>query len=144
MVLDRACVPGADDQLWRSLDFTIINGIGVGPTAAAEEEVDGQQQENGGVGGSLADWPHFRPVTPPHCQEDEDRLQFPLLSRQQVAAAAGAAVQQHQSQASSSLTNGLGTRQLDSVAAHNTASAVVTKKELEIFSVGLPENSNVL
>ena len=84
-------------QLWRSLDFTIINGIGVGPTAA-EEEVDGQQQENGCAGGSLADWPHFRPVTPPHCQEDEDRLQFPLLSRQQVAATAGAAVQQHQSQ----------------------------------------------
>ena len=50
----------------------------------------------------------------------------------------------YQRQASTSLTNGLGTRQLDSVAAHNTASAVVTKKELEIFSVALPENSNVL
>ena len=71
----------------------------MGPTAA--EEAEGRENGVGG-GGSLADWPHFRPVTPPHCQEDEDRLQFPLLSRQQVTAG-GAALQQQLSQGGNSV-----------------------------------------
>ena len=135
IVLDRASVPGADDRLWRSLDFTIINGIGGGGGGGNSAPTAEEDDENG----SMADWPHFRPVTPPHCQEDEERLQFPpppsvmQLSRQVTAA--GAALPQQQS---GGLSNGLGTRTLNSVAAHNTASAVVTKKELEIFSVGLP------
>ena len=39
VVLDRASVPGADDRLWRSLDFTIINGIGGGGGAHTAGEV---------------------------------------------------------------------------------------------------------
>ena len=139
IVLDRASVPGADDRLWRSLDFTIINGVGGGGSGGADLAAAEDEGENNSSN-SLSDWPHFRPVTPPHCQEDEERLQFPAaaaaLSRQVTAA--GAALQQPQINQSSSLSNGLGMRRLDSVAAHNTASAVVTKKELEIFSVGLP------
>ena len=91
IVLDRASVPGADDQLWRSLDFTVINGIGGGAGSTAGEDEESNSN-------SLSDWPHFRPVTPPHCQEDEERLQFPpaaaaaaALSRQVTAA--GAALQ---------------------------------------------------
>ena len=37
VVLDRASVPGADDRLWRSLDFTIINGIGGGGAHSVAE-----------------------------------------------------------------------------------------------------------
>ena len=80
-------------------------------------------------------------MTPPHCQEDEERLQFPpvvQLSSRQVTAAGAASAAPWQQQNSLHHSNGLEERTLNAVAAHNTASAVVTKKELEIFSVGLP------
>ena len=82
-------------------------------------------------------------MTPPHCQEDEERLQFPpvvQLSSRQVTAAGAASAAPWQPLNNSGLhhSNGLEERTLNAVAAHNTASAVVTKKELEIFSVGLP------
>ena len=101
------------------------------------------QDEDDTNSNSLSDWPLFRPVTPPHCQEDEDRLQLPpvvQLSSRQVttAGAASAAPWQQQQPLNSHHSNGLEERTLNAVAAHNTASAVVTKKELEIFSVGLP------
>ena len=81
-------------------------------------------------------------MTPPHCQEDEERLQFPpvvqLSSRQVTAAGAASAAPWPLNNSGLHHSNGLEERTLNAVAAHNTASAVVTKKELEIFSVGLP------
>ena len=102
-----------------------------------------QDEDETNSSNPLSDWPHFRPVTPPHCQEDEERLQFPpvvQLSSRQVTAAGAASAAPWQPLNNSGLhhSNGLEERTLNAVAAHNTASAVVTKKELEIFSVGLP------
>lgn len=60
IVLDRAAVPNCDDQLWRSLDFTVINGKGADGSSKATP-----------ADAAFSDWPHYRPVTPPHCQEEE-------------------------------------------------------------------------
>ncbi len=156
IVLDRSGVPGASDQLWRSLDFTVFNGRGVG-RSENRDIVDDETP-------ALCDMPHFRPVTPPHCQEDDwggDKYKsmasalpslsgsnsgiiigLPLhpLSKQSAAVAA---MQQQQQQQQQIMSNGLGLKKksVDAVAAHNTATAVVTRKEMEIFAAAAAAKS---
>ena len=68
-ILDRAYAN--NDDLWRSLDFTITSGQGGGgfeinPPSFSEME-DDDETEN-----PFANSPHFRPVTPPHCREEPE------------------------------------------------------------------------
>ena len=63
IVLDRASTDF--DQLWKDLDFTVLNGVNRPFPAATGQEDDEAVEEE-----TLEDLPHFRPVTPPHQKED--------------------------------------------------------------------------
>lgn len=64
LVIDRAKTQF--DELWRSMDFAVYNGIGgkISDESMEEEEVVEELP--------FQDWPHYRPVTPPHHKEEWD------------------------------------------------------------------------
>lgn len=62
VVLDRAKTQF--DELWRSMDFAVYNGIG----GKANDDV----MEDSADEVPFTDWPHYRPVTPPHHKEEWD------------------------------------------------------------------------
>jgi enhancer of polycomb-like protein len=147
IVLDRAHMPGADDQLWRSLDFTVLNGRGVGLSSSSNNSYP--FVDNDEVADSFSDWPHYRPVTPPFVEEEwpPGGEKYKLITGSALPPPPGLPTQplkqQQTAAAAMQVINGLGLKKksVDAVAAHNTATAVVTKKELEIFSAALPTNS---
>ena len=52
------------DELWRSMDFAVYNGIG---GKVADDITEDPADEV-----PFSDWPHYRPVTPPHHREEWD------------------------------------------------------------------------
>ncbi len=125
IVLDRGYANY--DDLWRSLDFTVKEGVGDSRTRCSDFD----------------DWPHYRPVTPPHCREDPDPDPYRVrisetpvgLPTQPIKPPLVAAAAVAQQRARSTL-NGLGLRtvSVDSIIAHNAASAVVNSDTLDLFS----------
>ena len=129
IVLDRAYANY--DDLWRSLDFTVTNGCGMGV--------------NGGGGDNELDedWPHYRPVTPPHCREepDYDPYKLRLLTETPVGLPTQPIKPPLTTQRSRTSLNGLRTvsvdhRAVDSIIAQNAASAVVSSETMDLFSSG--------
>ena len=67
IVLDRAFAD--HDDFFRSMDFTVINGCGRGTTPRTENR--DPFMDHSGLHAEFADWAHYRPVTPPTCQEED-------------------------------------------------------------------------
>jgi len=68
MIFDRAYAN--HDELWRSFGFTVMEGVGKGRQNGDErlkavEEMDPLLAE-------MAQWPHYRPVTPPDFREEPE------------------------------------------------------------------------
>lgn len=149
-VLDRAHTDY--DNLWRSLDFTILDS-----KPAKIVNVDIEDNSNDVMDEDdrldLEGWPHYRPVTPPHCKEDWDPdpykfvlsaeptglglpthpikpLGTPLGSTQPAALLRTTSLLPPQSQGRAL---GLRTVSVDSVGAQNAATALVTSDMIEIF-----------
>ena len=132
IVLDRA--HGDCDSFWRSLDFTVINGKG-------EKKLE-----------EFEDYPHYRPVTPPHCREDSElRLsetpvglptqplkpslpQTPTASSSRSRNPSTAVATAMNGSSPSPLVQQLRSVNVDSLFAHNAATAVVTPDTLDLFS----------
>ncbi len=167
IVLDRAFSTDHDD-LWRSLGFTVLNGVGRGggsesnaaaAAAASTTNTTVPDQQQTPMQLSEEDlavfetFPHYRPVTPPHCREEPDydpyllagsaaapspspSLLGGLLPNQPVkinpSSLATAASPGRQKLAG----NGGGsmrTVSVDSVIAQNAASAVVNSDTIDLF-----------
>ncbi len=148
-VLDRAYTDY--DDLWRSLDFTVLDSK---PTKAAKLDVDDSGNDMDAEDQpDLDGWPHYRPVTPPHCKEDWDPdpykfvlaadptgLGLPTHPIKPLGTTLGSNPPTGLLRSLSQLPPpsqgralGLRTVSVDSVGAHNAATALVTSDMIEIF-----------
>ena len=154
IVLDRAFAD--HDDFFRSMDFTVLNGCGRGTTTASRTPPDDNAASEPSSPNEFADWAHYRPVTPPLCQEEDyDPYKIKLHetmmsglpthpikpqppSQQQQHHPPPPRSLQHSRSASSSTpfngSGGLRSVPVDSIIAHNAVSALVTSQELDIFN----------
>ena len=144
-VLDRAYTD--HDDLWRSLD---LDGKPSKISRLDMEEENGFSDENFDLEG----WPHYRPVTPPHCREDWDPdpykfvltadptgLGLPTQPIRPLGTTLGSTPQAgfirsnslFPSHAQQGRALGLRTVSVDSLSAQNAATALVTSDMIDIF-----------
>ncbi len=162
IILDRAFSTNHDD-FWRSLDFTVLSGVGGGGGDRKRDLADERTSR------LFEDWPHYRPVTPPLCQEEPDYDPYfgdnkpsllpsssalpvnlggllptaPVKLTPPSSASKMSAVTASNSASVAGSSNsrpqvvitptGLRTVSVDSVVAHNAASAVVNSDTIDLF-----------
>lgn len=146
IILDRAF--HNHDEFWNSLDFNVFNRLSAEPTASDQDDVN--------------DWPHYRPVTPPHVQEPTEGFDGQKMFRLSDSAVglptqplkpcaaminrsrtSGVHSQTKLGAGSSSSSSGsVKAISVDSLIAQNAASAVVTNDMLDIFSPGRLSSSS--